>query len=555
MQTQPTPTDAVDAEREAWGNENVLSPQVEAETPVYESVIQAQDADEQSHLDQPQSEIAIMGGLEHEAEIESETVAADTLATAEMQSQFTPTDAVDATPMVSEGYSFLSPQVEAETPNYESAAYAKDAEGHSYLKKLQNIGMHLGGSLKRRIKNRGEMPSDDTVVIDGAQTPFTSIDAVDAAGNALEDESAPSWMSEPETRTYKGKTYVKQADGQWHLLQHHSDSVNTKGQERSEEVESEIPLADKAVAAGSQAAFTPIGAAETTDRADTEPEALKDDSTPGRQGEPETRVDDIAALQDGPAQKTDAEGQSSHEQLQPSAFNIGGGTRRRIKIKGKIRPAAPEPAAEAQSPFTPAGADAEREADGALDRQHQAGTSICDGASQQQEDDGLSSQEQLQTAGVNSGGGLKRRIRIKGKQRPAAETQAPLTPPADAEREAWEGKSNIELRDKDETRMYNGASQEMDAEAQLSQEQLQSNVVNIGGLKRRIRTKGKARPAAPVHTTGTQTPFVPAAAADAKWGTIQTGSTVNRQGEPETRTYKGATYARGVDGQWYLMQR
>jgi hypothetical protein len=202
-------------------------------------------------------------------------------------------------------------------------------------------------------------------------------------------------------------------------------------------------------------------------------------------------------------------------------------------------------------------ADAEREADGALDRQDEAAASICDGASQQQEDDGLSSHEQLQTAGVNSGGGLKRRIRIKGKHRPAAETQAPLTPPAaaDAERVAWEGKSNFELRDKDETRMYNGASPEMDAEAQLSQQQLQSNVVNIGGLKRRIRTKGKARPAAPMHSTGTQTPFVPAAAADAKWGTIQTGSAVNRQGEPETRTYKGATYAKGVDGQWYLMQR
>jgi hypothetical protein len=334
--------------------------------------------------------------------------------------------------------------------------------------------------------------------------------------------------------------------------------LNAKGQERSEEVGSEISPADKAVAAGSQAAFTPIGAAETTDQADTEPEALKDDSTPVRQDKPEKRAGDIAALQAGPAQKTDAEGHSSHGQLQPTAFNIGGGTRHRIKIKGKIRPAAPEPAAEAQTPLTPAGmvngtghADAERQADGALDRLDEAGTSS---ASQQQEDEGLSSHEQLQTAGVSSGGGLKRRIRIKGKHRPAAETQAPLTPPAAADAER-EGKSNSEPRDKDDTRMYNSASQEMDAEAQLSQQQLQSNIVNIGGLKRRIRTKGKARPAAPVHSSGTQTPFVPAASADAKWGTIQTGTTVNRQGEPETRTYKGATYARGVDGQWYLMQR
>jgi hypothetical protein len=28
-----------------------------------------------------------------------------------------------------------------------------------------------------------------------------------------------------------------------------------------------------------------------------------------------------------------------------------------------------------------------------------------------------------------------------------------------------------------------------------------------------------------------------------------------RPGEPETRTYKGATYVKGVDGQWHLLKK
>jgi Flp pilus assembly CpaE family ATPase len=35
---------------------------------------------------------------------------------------------------------------------------------------------------------------------------------------------------------------------------------------------------------------------------------------------------------------------------------------------------------------------------------------------------------------------------------------------------------------------------------------------------------------------------------------LQTGSTNNRTIEPETRTYKGATYVKGTDGQWHLKQ-
>jgi hypothetical protein len=43
--------------------------------------------------------------------------------------------------------------------------------------------------------------------------------------------------------------------------------------------------------------------------------------------------------------------------------------------------------------------------------------------------------------------------------------------------------------------------------------------------------------------------------ADAKWGALPSGSTPDQNGEPETRTYKGATYEKGEDGQWHLQQK
>jgi len=43
--------------------------------------------------------------------------------------------------------------------------------------------------------------------------------------------------------------------------------------------------------------------------------------------------------------------------------------------------------------------------------------------------------------------------------------------------------------------------------------------------------------------------------ADAKKGTSQNGSTPNQQDKLETRSYKGATYVKGADGQWYLQKK
>jgi hypothetical protein len=43
--------------------------------------------------------------------------------------------------------------------------------------------------------------------------------------------------------------------------------------------------------------------------------------------------------------------------------------------------------------------------------------------------------------------------------------------------------------------------------------------------------------------------------ADAKEGAYQSNSTPKLENEPETRTYKGATYVKGADGQWYLEKK
>jgi hypothetical protein len=42
--------------------------------------------------------------------------------------------------------------------------------------------------------------------------------------------------------------------------------------------------------------------------------------------------------------------------------------------------------------------------------------------------------------------------------------------------------------------------------------------------------------------------------ADAKWGALHSSTTPSQQSNLETRTYKGATYVKGADGQWYLQK-
>jgi uncharacterized protein YdbL (DUF1318 family) len=43
--------------------------------------------------------------------------------------------------------------------------------------------------------------------------------------------------------------------------------------------------------------------------------------------------------------------------------------------------------------------------------------------------------------------------------------------------------------------------------------------------------------------------------ADATQGKQPSGSAPEQQSKLETRTYKGATYVKGADGQWYLQKK
>jgi pilus assembly protein CpaE len=63
-----------------------------------------------------------------------------------------------------------------------------------------------------------------------------------------------------------------------------------------------------------------------------------------------------------------------------------------------------------------------------------------------------------------------------------------------------------------------------------------------------------APPAGTVLRAETPTPFVPTDIVDAKREVLRSVSTPDRQGEPETRIYRGATYMKGADGQWHLLQ-
>jgi hypothetical protein len=59
-------------------------------------------------------------------------------------------------------------------------------------------------------------------------------------------------------------------------------------------------------------------------------------------------------------------------------------------------------------------------------------------------------------------------------------------------------------------------------------------------------------------TRATQMPLTPTAAhdlANTRHGESPGGSIRNGKGEPETRTYQGATYVKGEDGKWHLQQK
>jgi Flp pilus assembly CpaE family ATPase len=99
----------------------------------------------------------------------------------------------------------------------------------------------------------------------------------------------------------------------------------------------------------------------------------------------------------------------------------------------------------------------------------------------------------------------------------------------------------------------------VDADAEDISQSLETDGMNVrdgeSGIESNTPAEGRAL------TAGTQTLFTSTDTAertdfaDTNRGALQGGKAPNQQGKPETRSYKGATYVKGADGQWHLQQK
>ena len=129
---------------------------------------------------------------------------------------FTPADIADYTMgqatvvLVVEGL----PDIDWGTPETE------DADGIS--QSVETDGVNLKD---RESGIEDNSASESTEIAAGAQTPAKSADTADRTDSAetnrgaMQGSKASNQQVKPETRSYKGATYVKGADGQWHLQQ------------------------------------------------------------------------------------------------------------------------------------------------------------------------------------------------------------------------------------------------------------------------------------------------------------------------------------------------
>ena len=123
---------------------------------------------------------------------------------------FTPTDTADYTTaqatvsLVVEGM----PNLALDSPE------AADADAEHHFQSLEADGMNMGDH-ESEIENYTS--PENAQVAAGTQTSFTPADAADARRGVVQNDKAPIQQGKLERRTYKGATYVKGADGQWHL--------------------------------------------------------------------------------------------------------------------------------------------------------------------------------------------------------------------------------------------------------------------------------------------------------------------------------------------------
>ena len=98
---------------------------------------------------------------------------------------------------------------------------ATDAEAEELSKSVETDGENVRDRESGMENNAGT----ENTGLAGSQTQGTSMDAADRTDTAetnrgaLQGSKATNQQVKPETRSYKGATYVKGADGQWHLQQ------------------------------------------------------------------------------------------------------------------------------------------------------------------------------------------------------------------------------------------------------------------------------------------------------------------------------------------------
>jgi Flp pilus assembly CpaE family ATPase len=96
----------------------------------------------------------------------------------------------------------------------------EETDGYSEQKRDDNLDME-----DRDYGVESKTAAEGTVPPAGKQTPLTATETADRAEVAdtkrgsVQSSKPPIPQSKPETRSYKGATYVKGADGQWHLQQ------------------------------------------------------------------------------------------------------------------------------------------------------------------------------------------------------------------------------------------------------------------------------------------------------------------------------------------------
>jgi MinD-like ATPase involved in chromosome partitioning or flagellar assembly len=373
------------------------------------------------------------------------------------------------------------------------------------------------------------------------RTPEPSPKETEQGMATMENSSGAS--AEVETRIYKGATYIKGADGQWHLQ--HMPGKEAKAEESvsGNDSEREDPISSSSAA--------------------TEASAV----VPSQDGAKVEEITEYSFL-DNPAESTATvfpvyQGTDSETEIEPpkhawrpQGFDANGeqGEADSGAASNSVATADP-PVSSFQEPSSKENVD-----ECPLDRLEVSTVPLLEAADGNSEtEEILRPQLQLLPSGVKPDG-LKRRIRIKGRIHraevaPVEESQTipvSVAGPELVQDPKLVGNVEGETPSTPEAATLETITSEKEAEEDALGQEEQVAPAAARGLRRRIRIKGMTRIAATAHAVAAKvqpaTPGLKIEALEKK----HSDGIVNRIGSTETRTYKGAIYARGADGQWYL---